>query len=148
MDADMHILARGIAAHLGGFSVEVNDWMVRLRGPGGEELSVRRARQHPGRVVVHGCYPDIDAALGMPAHEITAAASRGPAAIAADITRRLLPGYRASLTQVHDRIARRDWDDTQRAHVAARLAAAIPGATIAAAIGAAARTHHAGGGQP
>jgi hypothetical protein len=87
------------------------------------------------RVHIHGSYPDAADAgsLRLPDHQITAAASRGPAAIAADITRRLLPGYRTDLAKAWAHTARLAREDAQRGRLVAHLLATIPGATASGA---------------
>jgi hypothetical protein len=56
--------------------------------------------------------------------------SRGPAVIAREITRRLLPAYTEALDKVQAHIAKRADDQANRARAAERLAALIPGSSI------------------
>ncbi|MEU6720399.1 hypothetical protein ABZ897_53870 [Nonomuraea sp. NPDC046802] len=61
-----------------------------------------------GRVTIEGHYPEgssrVTAGWAKP-HRITCAVSRGRSAIAADITRRLLPAYHADLDKVLQAVA-------------------------------------------
>jgi len=131
VDTDVSTLAGQIATRLGsGWQAAPGEWVTTLHGPHGERLSIHRARYQGSRISIHGRYPDVETGQGLPSHQITAAISRGPTAIAADITRRLLPGYRTDLAKAAERIARLAREDAQRERLAAELVATIPGATL------------------
>ncbi|MGH8882309.1 MAG: hypothetical protein ACRD0P_34005 [Stackebrandtia sp.] len=99
-----------VAAHLPGFTPDSDHpdmpWLI---GSEGECLifSTTPAGSARPRLKIYAALPP-DYVRGYLAgrHEITAAATRQPAAIAADITRRLLPDYRAELATAHEWLAR------------------------------------------
>jgi hypothetical protein len=70
----------------------------RLRGPGGAALLLREDYRDNRRVSVTGSFPRTGRRAVAP--EITASHERGAAAVAKDISRRLLPGYLAELAEV------------------------------------------------
>ncbi|MEV1178071.1 hypothetical protein [Nonomuraea sp. NPDC049784] len=129
MDDARH-LTEQIADDLGGFTICQEAgyggfWIRR----GVEELYLHYSRS-PGRVSIEGCYPEgySRVTLWVQRHRITCAVSRGSVAIGADITRRLMPAYRADLDKVLQAIADHLHDlDQQRAIVDA-IVAAIPNA--------------------
>ncbi|UBU10373.1 hypothetical protein [Nonomuraea gerenzanensis] len=84
----------------------------------------------PGRVEFAGCYPGDYSRVTWWAcrYSITCAAARGAQAIAADISRRLLPDYHAELDKVLRAIADHLTALDEQAATAAAVAAAIPGA--------------------
>ncbi|MFI7642239.1 hypothetical protein [Nonomuraea sp. NPDC049400] len=128
---DARQLTEQIADELGGYSIGHEDgyggfWIRR----GVEELSLHYNRS-PGRVLIEGCYPEGFSRVTWWAkqHQITCAASRGSGPIGTDITRRLMPAYRADLDKVLQAIADHLQDlDQQRAIVDAILDA-IPNAS-------------------
>jgi hypothetical protein len=131
MDTEIEHLARDAAAHLGGWRVRPSEGRGHiLSGPAGEELLLQRMWKDRSRVLVTGGYPAGEDTWRLPVHEITVAAARGPAVIAREIGRRLLPGYRADLAQHTEQAARLAACDRQRAQRVAALFAAIPGATV------------------
>jgi hypothetical protein len=125
-------LAAGVAAALGAgwrcvHAVHHGDG-ARLEHPGGRALQVvYNDWQSTARLYITGEYPPGDAPPGLTRSGITAAVSRGPAAIAQDITRRLLPGYEAELAAVREHQARQARWAAGRAATAARIGA-LPGA--------------------
>jgi hypothetical protein len=132
MDTEIEHLARDTAAHLGGWQVRPSEGPgYLLSGPAGEELLLQRVWNDHARVHVKGGYPAGEDTWHLPVHQITAAAARGPAVIAREIGRRLLPGYRTDLAQHTERAAHLAAGDRQRAQRATGLLAAIPGATAA-----------------
>jgi hypothetical protein len=131
MDTEIEHLARGAATHLGGWQVRPSEGPgYLLSGPAGEELLAQRVWNDRSRVLVTGCYPAGEDTWRLPVHEITVAAARGPAVIAREIGRRLLPGYRVDLAQQAERAARLAAGDRQRAQRVAALLAVIPAATV------------------
>lgn len=73
------------------------DTTATLLHPDGRRL---RMDESQGRVYVRGQYPDGPTPYQTSDPRISAAISRGPAAIAADITRRLLPTYEEQMAEV------------------------------------------------
>jgi hypothetical protein len=133
-DHDMHQLAHHVADHLG------NGWQVDpdhaahdayLTRPDGGYLHLHAIPGQPARIGVMDTYPPSDyhhRADERP--HITVRADRGPAILAREITRRLLPTYENALAAVHAHLAKQASDTTTRIAVAARLAAHLPGADI------------------
>lgn len=127
-----HTLARAIAANLptGWQTVETPfDHAARIVGPDGVtiHLRVENYGAAAGRLILSGgvpdgtSYPDADT-HGVDTGRITVAADRDPAAIARDVTRRLLPVVVESWATVSDRIARRLNRAATRDTLAAELA--------------------------
>jgi hypothetical protein len=98
-----------------------HSWQRRLHGPYGEVLFVNIRPNHEDRIRVSGelprcdCRPEDD-------HTITVAASRTPKAIAAEVDRRLLPGYLADLNWVRERNAHAGLQYTHRVLTLERIA--------------------------
>jgi len=135
IDRELRALARGIAGHLDGFRVVTDDELGHaawLEHADGRRLFLRRVGAQGGRVEIRGSFPDSDYTfeLGERPRPITVAPGRSPAAVASEISRRLLPGYCQVLARVQARIARQAADHHSRAGVAGRLAAIIPGASV------------------
>jgi len=134
IDQQLRQLARAVAAQLDGFCVQTNDEIghaVWLAHPDGRRLFLRRPWNHHDRVEISGHYPHSDYYFQPGEHlRITVAIARQPAAIAREITRRLLPGYVQVLAKVRAHLARQAADDTHRAQLAERLARLIPGASV------------------
>ncbi len=134
IDQQLRDLARAVAAQLDGFQVQTDNEIghaVWLGHPDGRRLFVRRPWNHHDRVEISGHYPHSDYYFGPGEHiKITVAIAREPAAIAKEITRRLLPAYVQVLAKVQAHLARQAADDTRRAQLAARLARLIPGASV------------------
>jgi hypothetical protein len=138
IDHQLRVLARGIAGHLDGFQMVTDDELGHaawLQHDDGRRLFLRRQGIHGiqgGRVEIRGAFPDSDYPYGPGERPrpITVAIGRSPAAIAAEISRRLLPGYAQALAQVQARIARQAADQQSRLRVATRLAAILPDATV------------------
>ncbi|HZD67618.1 MAG TPA: hypothetical protein VFA45_01455 [Actinomycetes bacterium] len=134
IDHQLRALARGIAEHLDGFHVTVDDELghaVWLDHTDGRRLFLRRLRSQGGRLEISGSYPPSDYYFEADERpDITVAIGRTPAAIATEITRRLLPGYNEVLAKVHAHIAKRAAEDASRAQIAKRLAALLPDASI------------------
>jgi len=133
-DAQLRDLGRAVARHLAGFTVQViSDYgdVVRLDHPDGRRLHLRRLWNNQGRVEISGAYPQSDYHLRAADHvSITVAVSRGPAVIATEINRRLLPAYAEVLGKVQAHLAQQAADHASRAQVAERLAALLPDASI------------------
>ena len=70
----------------------------RAEGPDGARLHLTGPRD--GKVHVSGCYPVTS--LRVTSCGINVGAGRPPAVIAAEIGRRLLPGYRAALAEIRE----------------------------------------------
>jgi len=137
-DATLPDLARDVAQHLGPqWSVDPStsgqrDRPQGLCGPDGARLLVGfddwvRAR----RVEIWGTYPDrIGLDYRITRHEITLSRARGAQVIARDIHRRLLPVYLPDLRTAQGHVIRRAQEKQARAHTAARIGAALPGAML------------------
>jgi hypothetical protein len=135
IDHQLRALARGVAEHLDGFRLVTDDELGHaawLEHADGRRLFLRRQGTQGGRVEIRGAFPDSDCPFepGERPRPITVAAGRSPAAVASEISRRLLPGYTQVLARVQARIARQAADHQSRVRVAERLAAIIPGATV------------------
>ena len=90
------ILAHQIAEHLPGWEADTDARWITLRRPAdGAEITLRR---QDGRLRVFGSYPST-VYVHEPQPSITLAADRPPRTIAAEITRRFLPGYDATYTK-------------------------------------------------
>jgi hypothetical protein len=81
-----------------------------------------------GRVLIHGEYPGRWYSDESNRCRITVSAGRTAAAIAADIRRRLLPGYEPLLARARASVAQQQEDLEDRERVAAEILAAVPGA--------------------
>jgi hypothetical protein len=108
-----------VARHLGDMRGERwtvaegwHDWQRRLHGPYGELLFIGINPRTEDRVHVTGELPKCDTPPEE-RHSISVAATRTPAAIAAEIDRRLLPNYLADLNWVREHNAK-----SERWHVA------------------------------
>ncbi len=133
-DPELARLARAVASHLDGFTARtVDDFgcRARLDHPDGRSLYLHRQYKDGGRVEIAGVYPHSDYYFRTGEHvSITVAIARGPAVIAREITRRLLPAYTDVLGKVQAHIAKQADDQANRARAAERLAALIPGSSI------------------
>jgi hypothetical protein len=134
IDQQLREFARAVATQLDGFEFQTNDEIghaVWLGHPDGRRLFVRRLWNDHDRIEVSGHYPHSDYYFQSGEHRrITVAIAREPAAIAKEITRRLLPGYVQVLAKVQAHLAKQAAGDTRRAELAARLARLIPGASV------------------
>jgi hypothetical protein len=133
-DPQLVELARAVASHLDGFTVRTVDdfgYTLRLDHPDGRGLYLHRQHNDGGRVEIVGAYPHSDYYFRADEHvSITVAIARGPAVIAREITRRLVPVYTEVLGKIHAHIAKQAADHASRTQAAKRLAALIPGASI------------------
>jgi hypothetical protein len=131
---DLDELARQIAGELGdGWQVEAFDdgWSGRIKvtNPGvGHRLLLGRFYDTPaGKLCVQGLLPNRGTSYyyrGRPP-SIRVAERRGPAVIAKEIVRRLLPGYRTSLAEANEHCAHVDARKRQATECARRLAAVL-----------------------
>jgi len=133
-DHQLAELARAVACHLDGFTARTVDdfgYRLRLDHPDGRGLYLHRRHNNGSRVEIVGAYPHSDYYFRTGEHvSITVAITRGPAVIAREITRRLLPVYTEVLGKIHAHIAKQAADHASRTQAAKRLAALIPGASI------------------
>lgn len=128
-------VAAEVAAALGeGWSVATDRVTVGadIAHTDGRALFIRELWNAKGRWTIAGIYPESPASDrfagdGKPMPRITVAATRTPAAIAREITRRLLPAYETRLADVRAHIVRATDDAAERERVAALLCAALPG---------------------
>ena len=97
-----------------------------LAGPDGARLHLTGPRD--GKVHVSGCFPMTD--MRVKSCGINVGAARPPAVIAAEITRRLLPGYLGQLRQVNEHNDREERDRETRAQVIGKFAAMFPGSHV------------------
>jgi len=97
----------------------------------GRGLVLRVGWDGKGRLTVSGRYPHAPDFYRRndDRPEITVAVTRTPAAIAGEITRRLLPGYETRLAAVRTFLTDAAEDAATRERVTARLCATLPGAT-------------------
>jgi hypothetical protein len=101
-----------------------SSWSTKLIGPDGQALLLDfgYGDDYP-RIEIKGLYPsDHDGSLlSHESHKISVGRSRTPDAIAREITRRFLPGYRATMTDLRARIERNAQSDADRSGVAVDL---------------------------
>jgi hypothetical protein len=110
--------------------------MVLIGHTDGRQLHLSRPDRLPGRVVAAGMYPPSDYHLRSgDRHQITVRVDRGPTVIAAEIGRRLLPGYQQTLTRVRDWETRQAAEAATRARVAEQVLAVLPGAYLSGVAG-------------
>jgi hypothetical protein len=139
--SDINALARQVAAALGdGWQAGRDDWQTTLYhvDTAAELHLTLLAKYHatpPARCAVAGLYPDrrggdeVTAPVyGMERPQITVALSRGPAAIAAEIRRRLLPDYYTTCAAVRQVHAQRAADKAARDALVVELHAILPNA--------------------
>ncbi len=132
-DQETARLASAAARHLPGFTVTTRDdgmseASIILAHPDGRALDIYPITG-TARAAVRGIYPPTRMDIrSWP--EITVAIARGPRALAAEITRRLLPGYTSTYHQL-TRHNEADHADQQAREAAAQLLAGqLPGAAI------------------
>lgn len=123
-------VAREAAGYLG------DGWQATT-GPAGQHAAELTGPDHQrielselaGRWHARGLYPHSRHGLpyGITWPEITVAARRGAEALAAEITRRLLPGYLAQLKDVLDYQAGRERDEQAQQEAVERIARLLPG---------------------
>ncbi|MGW4371987.1 hypothetical protein ACWEKT_40930 [Nocardia takedensis] len=133
MALDLDALAAAVAAHLGpGWSARrrasVRD-LVLLAGPGEETILLEHGdgsyrRSEHGRLLIDTGYDPYGAQRyhGDPVHRITVADHRPAEQVAAEITTRLLPGYRVTLDGYRVRARRDAAAQAQRAQLVDQLA--------------------------
>jgi hypothetical protein len=128
--ARLHRWTATITPHLGDgwyATVDQHDRTL-LSNVDGRELYARDDRVH-GRILIVGTYPESDyfrRGYGRRYDGITVSAARDPAAVAADVRRRLLPEYEQTLTALRAWVAQDDADRQARADLAARIQSAWP----------------------
>jgi hypothetical protein len=112
----VHDVVRDIATHLDGWEMPAPDYDhgAHLIGPGGARMWVRLGTYggETGRLLFTAGTPDgADYSAGdwhgIDSHEMTAGADRDPAAIAREVTRKLIPGTLERHRLIVERIARR-----------------------------------------
>jgi len=138
MDNDRKALARQLAAVMPDWTFGQDpdaSHMVYLTGPDGAKLFVGVDHDAPyakrdERASISGSYPGNydDRPHSVEHHSISVKISRGAAAIAKDVARRLLPDYLQDLALVQANIIARVNDLEARTMAAARLADALPNA--------------------
>lgn len=96
-------------------------------GTEGNGLYLSEPYNQRGRVQVNGWYPhnSVYRPAGCQRH-ITVRADRGPRAIAAEIDRRLIPGYRESVDKIREYDARQQAEQQARDHLAAYITGLFP----------------------
>jgi len=97
-----------------------------LAGPDGARLHLTGPRD--GKVHVSGCFPMT--VMRVTGCGINVGASRPPAVIAAEISRRLLPGYLGQLRQVAEYNDAEERDRETRTQVIGKIAAMFPGSHV------------------
>lgn len=121
-----------------GWTVDTSDTWAEYRGtyidgPDGARLFLSLSWRDSSRLVIDGNYPREAHDVTYPRLEqveITVSRDRGPAVIAREITRRLLPKYLEELTRARAAIARNDDYNARTLATAEKIAAEIPGATV------------------
>ncbi len=123
-----------VADQLEGFTVDTSEEYdghrgVYLDGPNGARLFLALDWRNSDRLEVSGIYPRGTQLHNVERHEIGVRRDRGPAVIAREITRRLLPGYLTDLERVQadndERATMRD-----RRQSVARELAELAGGTV------------------
>lgn len=102
-DTEFLRVAGAVAEHLGdGWRTEPGTFadLVNLAHRDGRCLETRRHSRAPERMLIGEVFPPGPTPYGLTSRTITVRITRGPAVIAAEITRRLLPGYQESLDLV------------------------------------------------
>ncbi len=104
-----------------------------LIGEGGAGLFLRR-ETYPtsavGKVTVTGCFPRNSAYPSPDRGDASVTIARGPAVIAREIVRRLLPTYLPELERVRADINKDERAAAARAKLAAQLADILPGGSV------------------
>jgi hypothetical protein len=132
-DAAYHDLGANIATILGdgwNCSYEPEKYgrdRMALNGPDDAEIVVWRARYgHDGKLDIHGIYPKNET-YDVKHVRIGVGETRGPAVVAREIQRRLLPDYLPELARIKADNARRADNHGARLALAKELAALIKG---------------------
>jgi hypothetical protein len=97
-----------------------------MLGTAGNGLHIGEPWNRPGHLSIAGRFPPTSYYFRGERASITIRASRGQTAIAREITRRLLPGYRATLAKVAEHDAAERADSQARAALAERITALFP----------------------
>lgn len=122
-------LANEIAAEMGeGWHAEVAEHVVYVRHTDTDEaFHLGVPWNKPTMVQVSGSYPDgVRDVYGVEHHSISVSAGRGARVFAAEIRRRLLPDYLATLTVVQAGIARNNERQDEQRQVADEIARRFP----------------------
>ncbi len=101
-----------------------------LNGPDGAQLQLTIPRLAPKRLTVRGVHPHRPEQGQRHSGQITIAWGRGARAIAAEITRRLLPGYLPALAESQARQAQLHASDERRKNVTTVILTLLPGTTV------------------
>jgi len=129
-DTEARSIAGQVARYLpgGGWALEASwdGYGAIVAGPDGARLHVNPPRD--GKVHVSGCFPMTD--LRVTGCGVNIGASRPPAVIAAEITRRLLPGYLGQLREVTEHNEQDARDTEARAAIIGKIAALFPGGHV------------------
>ncbi|MBO2464995.1 hypothetical protein [Actinomadura violacea] len=127
--ADWTRFGRDVAAELGGlWRASPHHWdeAVVVEHPDGHRIMLEPDRTGE-RIYAHGELPNgADNVRGI-RHEISVRADRGPAALAADITRRLLPGYCKDLAAAQKFLREKEQTARARARKVRQLTGALTG---------------------
>ncbi len=124
-----------IADALGGWKVDTDErWTghrgAHLDGPGGARLTIgAHGYRNADRLEIAGSYPQVPGQrlpYGTKHHTITVSRDRGPAAIARDVRRRLLPPYAETLAEVCKSQAQDTTAQEARDTLADRLGGTVP----------------------
>jgi FAD/FMN-containing dehydrogenase len=97
---------------------------VRI-GTEGNGLYLSEPYHQRGRLQISGWYPD-SRTWPRGAVHITVRADRGPRAIAAEVTRRLLPAYRATVAEIREYDARQQAEQQARDRLAGYVTGLFP----------------------
>jgi hypothetical protein len=105
-------------------------WCATLTQPDGQAFTISPAWHDHDRVIITGRYPaeTADTYRPTPRPEITVRASRGPAVLAREITRRFLPPCRERFDAINADNARREREHQARAARLERLTTHLPDA--------------------
>lgn len=124
-DGEARTVAGQVVRYLPGSWAPEASWDgcgAMLAGPSGARLHLTGPRD--GRVHVSGCFPPTS--LRVTSHGISVGASRPPAVIAAEIARRLLPGYLVQLADIGEHDAAEQAAREARTVLAEKITALFP----------------------
>lgn len=121
---------RMVAAHLPDtwdVTAGTFDETIALVRPGGHRVLLETDRTGH-RIVATGTFPpEAERGLRLQRHEISVRADRGPAALAAEIARRLLPAYGTDLQTAQDRLREKNEQARRRRAHVERLLSTLSG---------------------
>lgn len=128
-NAEILALGRQVVAHMepGWSAGTVDEWFgAGLHGPDNALVWLSKPSSKPGYVHASGNFPETRKTLRT-RPSVNVRADRGPAVIAREITRRLLPAYLPLLAEVVEYNATEDYERSSRKTVVDKFGALFPG---------------------